>query len=152
MFDPDRIPDILEAESKKAPPEAQAEFYLEFESLWERKLWHELTDLLLQYFKRPESASQRLTLFKEFIYGFTDKINQLKLINLGLLTAETIEGLWIVIQCYSLKAKTNTLFKTSKINSPSLKNSPGPSMGLPHKKRMSLLSPPSPAYAYNWTT
>lgn len=93
MFDPDRVPLVLESQREKASPEHQAEYYLKFEDLWERKLWHELTDLLIEYFKLPESESQRIGLFHGFIRAFDNKINQLKLVNLGLLTAETESGI-----------------------------------------------------------
>jgi len=57
---------------------------LDFEDFWERKLWHQLTTALDEFFRHPESGPQRLGLFKNFVMTFADKINQLKLVELGL--------------------------------------------------------------------
>ncbi|KAG9245862.1 hypothetical protein BJ878DRAFT_418314 [Calycina marina] len=59
-----------------------------FEDLWERKLWHQLTDALVMFFNHPGSASQRLPFYESFILSFSDKINQLRLVSLALIAAE----------------------------------------------------------------
>ncbi|KAJ9647035.1 26S proteasome regulatory subunit [Coniosporium tulheliwenetii] len=81
--DIDTIPNLL-SEQRDAAPEDVQHYYLQFEDFWERKLWHELTDVLVEYFDRPESASQRIPLYTGFISTFDQKINQLKLVTLGL--------------------------------------------------------------------
>jgi len=43
----DTIPDFLGEQRDNAPDDLQ-HFFLSFEDLWERKLWHQLTDLLVQ--------------------------------------------------------------------------------------------------------
>lgn len=90
-MDVDTIPNLLAELREQAPDEVQ-HYYLNFEDLWERKLWHELTDTLLEFFKLPESASQRLPLFNTFIKSFADKINSLKLVQLGLSAAMRCKG------------------------------------------------------------
>ena len=90
-MDADKIPNHL-AEQRDQAPDEFAHYYLTFEDYWERKLWHELTDCLLEYFKLPESASQRLPLFTTFIKSFADKINALKLVQLGLSAATQCES------------------------------------------------------------
>jgi len=90
-MDVDTIPNLLADLREQAPDEVQ-HYYLNFEDLWERKLWHELTDTLLEFFKLPESASQRLPLFNTFIKSFADKINSLKLVQLGLSAATQCKG------------------------------------------------------------
>lgn len=92
-MDVDTIPNHL-AEQRDQAPDEFAHYYLTFEDYWERKLWHELTDSLLEYFKLPESASQRLPLFNTFIKSFAEKINSLKLVELGLSTATQCKGLY----------------------------------------------------------
>jgi hypothetical protein len=79
----DTIPDFLEQTAGEAHSDLQPAF-LEFEDLWERKLWHQLTDALVQFFNHKESASQRLPMYNKFILSFADKINQLKLVTLAL--------------------------------------------------------------------
>lgn len=150
MYDPEQIPIVLEKEQEKAPPEAQNEYYLEFETLWERKLWHELTDLLLKYFKLPESASQRSGLFKGFIRAFDDKINQLKLVNLGLLTAETEGGKKLKGSILrSFRSRLIPTMKTSRAGSPFLKSCPDPSTVLLRKRHMLQRCLQSQAYGYS---
>lgn len=73
-------------------PEALQHYFVDFEDFWERKLWHELTDLLVQYYAESESAPQRLPIYNTFIKTFADKINQLKLVRIGLSTAKQCKG------------------------------------------------------------
>ncbi|KAK1777646.1 hypothetical protein QBC45DRAFT_479037 [Copromyces sp. CBS 386.78] len=82
----DTISDFLAEQRDQAPEELQP-LVLEFETLWERKLWHQLTNLLLEFFNNPGSAPQRLQFYKVFILKFADKINQLKLVDLALKAA-----------------------------------------------------------------
>lgn len=82
------IPGFLEEQVNSAPERLQP-LVLQFEELWERKLWHQLTDALVEYFKDDASEKQRLDFYKVFIEQFADKINQLKLVDLALQAAET---------------------------------------------------------------
>jgi 26S proteasome regulatory subunit N9 len=84
-MDTDTIPNLLQEQRDQAPDELQ-HYFIDFEDYWERKLWHELTDKLLEYFQKPESGKQRIALFDTFIKSFANKINQLKLVELGLKT------------------------------------------------------------------
>jgi 26S proteasome regulatory subunit N9 len=87
----DKIPNFLAEQRDQAPDEAQA-LFLEFEDSWERKLWHQLTNALVEFFRTPESAPQRLPIFKSFILSFADKINQLKFVSLGLMASTQCAG------------------------------------------------------------
>jgi len=87
----DTIADFLANQRDEAPDELQG-LILEFEDLWERKLWHQLTDKLIEFFNDPQSAKQRLDFYKVFIVKFADKINQLKLVDLALKAADTCRG------------------------------------------------------------
>lgn len=89
----DKIPDFLAEQRDQAPSEAQA-LFLDFEDYWERKLWHQLTNALVEYFRTPGSAPQRLPIFKSFILSFADRINQLKLVSLGLLASTQCAGVY----------------------------------------------------------
>lgn len=75
------------AELRGEAPAELEHYFLEFEDLWERKLWHQLTDKLIEYFKHEKSTFQRLPLYRSFILHFADKINQLKLVTLALSAA-----------------------------------------------------------------
>jgi 26S proteasome regulatory subunit N9 len=90
-MDPDAIPNFLAEQRDEAPAEVQ-HVYLTFEDLWERKLWHELTNSLVDFFRSSESAPQRLPIYNTFILSFADKINQLKLVWLGLQASARCNG------------------------------------------------------------
>ncbi|MCJ1338483.1 26S proteasome regulatory subunit [Bachmanniomyces sp. S44760] len=85
-MDPEVISSFLSDQRENVPEELQQSF-LNIEDFWDRKLWHQLTDQLGEYFHDPASSSQRLALFDGFILNFAEKINQLKFISLGLLAA-----------------------------------------------------------------
>ncbi|MCJ1457908.1 26S proteasome regulatory subunit [Mycoblastus sanguinarius] len=85
-MDPEVVSNFL-SEQREAAPEDLQQSFLTIEDYWDRKLWHQLTDVLVEYFNTPASASQRLPLFRNFILSFAEKINQLKFVSLGLLAA-----------------------------------------------------------------
>lgn len=87
----DTISDFLADQRDQAPEDLQP-LILQFEDLWERKLWHQLTDKLVEFFNDPASAPQRLQFYKVFILKFADKINQLKLVDLALKAASQCKG------------------------------------------------------------
>ncbi|KAF2774094.1 hypothetical protein EJ03DRAFT_323435 [Teratosphaeria nubilosa] len=82
----EKISDFL-AEQRDNAPEDLQHYFLSFEDYWERKLWHELTDILVKYYAEPQSVKQRIPIYNSFIKTFADKINQLKLVQIGLNTA-----------------------------------------------------------------
>jgi 26S proteasome regulatory subunit N9 len=85
------IPDFLADQRDAAPADLQ-HLFISFEDFWERKLWHQLTDSLIEFFNHPESALQRLPFYNTFILTFADKINQLKLVTLALSAATQCKG------------------------------------------------------------
>lgn len=87
-----KIPDFLAEQQANGTPETQT-YFLTFEDFWERKLWHQLTDALVDFFRLPESAPQRLAIFKTFVLSFADRINQLKFAALGLMAATECAGM-----------------------------------------------------------
>ena len=96
VTDPETISNFL-SEQREAAPEDLQQSFLTIEDFWDRKLWHQLTGVLVEYFHNPDSASQRLPLFRHFILSFSDKINQLKFVYLGLLAATQCAGRLIPI-------------------------------------------------------
>ncbi|KAJ5905175.1 26S proteasome regulatory subunit rpn9 [Penicillium subrubescens] len=85
-MDASKIPDFLAEQQAQGTPETQT-YFLTFEDFWERKLWHQLTDSLVEFFRMKESAPQRLPIFKAFVLSFADRINQLKFVALGLMAS-----------------------------------------------------------------
>jgi len=80
------IPNFLADHRDNASADLQ-HYFITFEDYWERKLWHELTITLVDFFNQTESAPQRIPIYNTFIKNFADKINQLKLVELGLKAA-----------------------------------------------------------------
>lgn len=80
------IPNFLADQRDNASADLQ-HYFITFEDYWERKLWHELTLTLVDFFNQQESAPQRIPIYNTFIKTFADKINQLKLVELGLRAA-----------------------------------------------------------------
>lgn len=91
VFNADAISAFLTDQRDEAPAEVQP-IFIDFEDLWDRKLWHQLTEKLLAFFSSKESSGQRLALYNNFILSFADKINQLKLVKLALSASQEIEG------------------------------------------------------------
>jgi 26S proteasome regulatory subunit N9 len=96
----DTIPDFLAEQRDAAPAELQ-HLFISFEDYWERKLWHQLTDALVEFFNSPESGPQRLAFYKTFILTFADKINQLRLVTLALNAATQCRGNSFGQPCHS---------------------------------------------------
>lgn len=87
----DKVTTFLDSLREEVPDESQTRV-LDFEDLWERKLWHQLTDALIDYFSLPESANYRIAIFKTFVDSFASKINQLKYTKLGLMASTQCPG------------------------------------------------------------
>ncbi|KAI1913963.1 26S proteasome regulatory subunit [Ophidiomyces ophidiicola] len=87
----DKIPDFLAEQRELAHDDFQP-LFLSLEDYWERKLWHQLTDSLIEYFIKPQSAPQRLSLFNNFVISFAEKINQLKFVSLGQMASTQCKG------------------------------------------------------------
>ncbi|MCJ1402044.1 26S proteasome regulatory subunit [Xylographa trunciseda] len=109
-MDPEVISNFL-VEQREAAPENLLQNFLDIEEYWDRKLWHQLTDTLITYYRDPASSSQRLPLFRRFILSFAEKINQLKFVSLGLSAAT---------QCSDDRERLTFLTDlTEKVNKPS---------------------------------
>ncbi|KAF2723445.1 hypothetical protein K431DRAFT_282901 [Polychaeton citri CBS 116435] len=87
----EKIADFLSEQRDQTPDDLQ-HYILSFEDYWERKLWHELTEILINFYEEPQSAGQRISIYNSFVKGFADKINQLKLVELGLGTSGQIKN------------------------------------------------------------
>ncbi|KAI5283316.1 26S proteasome regulatory subunit [Ascosphaera aggregata] len=83
---PDKVTAFLDSLRTQVPDESQTRL-LDFEDYWERKLWHQLTNSLIDYFSLPESANYRIAIFSIFVNSFAEKINQLKYAKLGLMAS-----------------------------------------------------------------
>jgi hypothetical protein len=138
--DPETILNFLTEQRDEAPADLQ-HIFLSLEELWERKLWHQLTVELLDYFQNPESTAQRLPIYNTFIISFADKINQLQLVKLALSASAQIKGK----ACVPLEFQHNLTklqMMMSEVNFS--RPSPAESSSLILKTPMSMQSPNLP--------
>ncbi|RMD40377.1 hypothetical protein DV735_g4745, partial [Chaetothyriales sp. CBS 134920] len=84
---PEEISDFLADQRDDAPADLQPVF-ITFDDLWDRKLWHQLTDQVLAFFSTEASRPYRLPLYHNFVLSFASKINQLKLLKIALLASQ----------------------------------------------------------------
>ncbi|RMZ85797.1 hypothetical protein DV737_g388, partial [Chaetothyriales sp. CBS 132003] len=84
---PEEISDFLAEQRDEAPADLQPVF-ITLDDLWDRKLWHQLTDQVLEFFATQASGPYRLPLYRQFVLSFADKINQLKLVKIALLASQ----------------------------------------------------------------
>lgn len=91
-IDPKPVPEFLTQQRDEVAPPSLQPLFLNFEDYWERKLWHQLTESLLQFFEHPDSVPQRIPIYKNFVLTFSDRINQLKLVTLGLSASRQCNG------------------------------------------------------------
>ncbi|KAI5288817.1 26S proteasome regulatory subunit, partial [Ascosphaera acerosa] len=82
----EKVAAFLDELRPQVPEDSQTRL-LALEDLWTRKLWHQLTDSLVDYFGTAESAAYRIPIFNNFVTSFASKINQLKYAKLGLMAS-----------------------------------------------------------------
>lgn len=58
------------------------------------RLWHQLTQLILDLFEEPESAPFQVRLFQSFVAEWEDKINKLSLVSIALQAAKQFSGMY----------------------------------------------------------
>lgn len=85
------IPSFLQGKVETAP-EALQGYFLQFEDTWERKLWKQVTDLLIEFYAATESKGYRIDVYNSFISTFAKHINQLKLVSFGIAAANQYEN------------------------------------------------------------
>lgn len=56
------------------------------------RLWHQLTQRVLEFLKEPESGPHQISLFQKFVVDWESKINKLSLVFIGLTTARKFTG------------------------------------------------------------
>ncbi|KAI8381024.1 uncharacterized protein BYT42DRAFT_564975 [Radiomyces spectabilis] len=77
---------FLHEERQKAPAHLQ-QYFTTFEELHERKLWHQLTQKILEFFKQEESGPFQIPIYQHFVADWESKINSLSLVSIALKAA-----------------------------------------------------------------
>ncbi|KAF5094043.1 hypothetical protein D0Z00_003732 [Geotrichum galactomycetum] len=81
------VPTILATFRVASDPDVAPLFYA-IEDLWERKLWHQLTMALQEYYDHPKvTPALRLRFFRQFVSLFHTRINQRRFVAFGIAAA-----------------------------------------------------------------
>ncbi|KAG0174973.1 26S proteasome regulatory subunit [Apophysomyces sp. BC1015] len=81
------IPKFLYDERQKVPAHLQ-HYFTTFEDLYDRKLWHQLTRKIMDFFQEAESGPFQLSIFQQFVAKWEDEINTLSLVTIALSAAK----------------------------------------------------------------
>ncbi|KAJ1801590.1 26S proteasome regulatory subunit [Coemansia sp. RSA 2399] len=73
-------------------PSALAPYFREFEDLYERKLWHQLTKKVEEFINIPEAAPYRIGLYNEFVKDWQRHMNKVKLVLFALAAARRFDS------------------------------------------------------------
>ena len=91
-MDLDQSPiEVLNELRKQCPPEL-VDYLNTFEDLYDRKLWHQLTLKIEEFFSIPASNPFQIPLFQHFISDWETRMNKLKLVTLGLSVVKQFDG------------------------------------------------------------
>ncbi|KIM37823.1 hypothetical protein M413DRAFT_448324 [Hebeloma cylindrosporum] len=85
------LDDFIATALSSTPRELHA-YFESFKSLYTRKLWHQLTKKLLEFFDVPAARPFRVDVFERFVRDFETKINQLRLAEMGVKVAKDIDN------------------------------------------------------------
>ncbi|KAF8305574.1 proteasome 26S subunit [Clavulina sp. PMI_390] len=72
-------------------PASLQPYFEKFRTQYDRRLWHQLTLTLENFYKDPESPPYHFELFNGFISDFAPKLNQLKLAELGVRASQQLD-------------------------------------------------------------
>ncbi|KAK7680851.1 hypothetical protein QCA50_016161 [Cerrena zonata] len=75
-----------------ATPAELHPFFQKFQDLHKRKLWHQLTLKLFEFFDHPLSKPYRVDVYAKFVRDFETKLNQLRLVEMGVKVSKEIDN------------------------------------------------------------
>ncbi|TFK32949.1 hypothetical protein BDQ12DRAFT_616188 [Crucibulum laeve] len=89
---PKLVLDTFIATALSGTPQELHPFFEDFRKLYTRKLWHQLTLKLFQFFDHPLSRPYAVEVFDRFVLDFESRINQLRLVELAVKVAKNIDN------------------------------------------------------------
>ncbi|RUS25028.1 hypothetical protein BC938DRAFT_472729, partial [Jimgerdemannia flammicorona] len=81
------VPHFLRDQMQTAPHDLQ-HYFITFEDLYDRKLWHQLTLKVEEFIAEPASAIFQIPLYQHFVADWEEKMNKLKMVTIGLTAAK----------------------------------------------------------------
>ncbi|CAG8667581.1 9205_t:CDS:2, partial [Acaulospora colombiana] len=61
-----------------------------FQAYYDRKLWHQLTLTIFEFLDHPDSKPYQLDLFNNFVTDFQEKLDKLRLAQIGVKVSKEI--------------------------------------------------------------
>ncbi|KAJ7074388.1 hypothetical protein C8F01DRAFT_1100341 [Mycena amicta] len=80
------------ATANSTTPQELHPFFDNFRVLYNKKLWHQLTLKLFAFLDHPASKPYRVEVFESFVRDFETKINQLRLVEMGVRVSKEIDN------------------------------------------------------------
>ena len=65
--------------------------------MYEYRLWHQLTQKLFEFFAHSASQPYRVDVFERFVRDFEGKLNQLRLVEMGVKVSKDIDSLCLLV-------------------------------------------------------
>ncbi|PVU85347.1 hypothetical protein BB559_007083 [Furculomyces boomerangus] len=82
-----QVHEYLKGLQEQVPSEL-ASICSELESLYERRLWHQLTEKVQEFFQDPRTAPFRISMYKNFISDWEKQMNKIMLVTFALYAAK----------------------------------------------------------------
>ncbi|KAJ2779968.1 26S proteasome regulatory subunit [Coemansia javaensis] len=86
------VSSYLQAQQRQAPAGLAARF-AEFEELYERKVWHQLTKAVEAFINLPEAAPYRIGVYNEFVRDWQKHMSKVKLVLFALAAARQLDSI-----------------------------------------------------------
>ncbi|KAI3603904.1 proteasome regulatory particle subunit [Moniliophthora roreri] len=80
------------SEALSGTPSELHPFFESFKTLHTKKLWHQLTLKLIEFFDHPAAKPYKVHVFERFVTDFESRINQLRLVELGVKASKEIDN------------------------------------------------------------
>ncbi|KAG7085959.1 hypothetical protein E1B28_003485 [Marasmius oreades] len=89
---PKLVLDEFIKEALSGTPAELHPFFESFRTLHSKKLWHQLTLKLFEFYDHPASKPYKVHVFERFVTDFEAKLNQLRLVELGVKASKEIDN------------------------------------------------------------
>ncbi|KAF5343935.1 hypothetical protein D9758_012143 [Tetrapyrgos nigripes] len=89
---PKLVLDEFITEAVSGTPSELHPFFEAFKTMHTRKLWHQLTLKLHEFFDHPLSKPYRVEVFERFVSDFESKLNQLRVVEMGVKVSREIDN------------------------------------------------------------
>ncbi|KAJ6618236.1 hypothetical protein B0H10DRAFT_2164166 [Mycena sp. CBHHK59/15] len=104
------------ATALSATPQELHPLFDDFRDLYNKKLWHQLTLKLFAFLDHPASKPYRVDVFETFVRDFEPKINQLRLVEMGVKVSKEIDSTYAFLSLEPLVLTPTPNSKSEEAN------------------------------------